>query len=46
VLAIFWTSFLSTPEALALPAAGAAAGLAGSLLSLGRKHARQATRIA
>jgi cell division transport system permease protein len=46
VLAIFWTSFLSTPEALVLPAAGAAAGLAGSLLSLGRKHARQATRIA
>jgi cell division transport system permease protein len=46
VLAIFWTSFLTAPTALILPAAGAAAGLAGSLLSLGRKHARQATRIA
>jgi len=46
VLSIFWTSFLSLPAAILLPAAGAAAGLVGSLLSLGRKHARQATRIA
>jgi cell division transport system permease protein len=45
VLAIFWTSFLSTPAALLLPAAGAAAGLAGSLLSLGKKTTRRATRI-
>jgi cell division transport system permease protein len=45
VLAIFWTSFLSTPAFLLLPAAGAAAGLAGSLLSLGKKTARRATRI-
>ena len=45
VLAVFWTSFLSTPAALLLPAAGAAAGLAGSLLSLGKKTARRATRI-
>ncbi len=46
VLAVLWVGFLSVPTALLLPAAGAAAGLAGSLLSLGRKQTRRATRIA
>lgn len=46
VLAVFWVGFLSLPAALALPIAGAAAGLVGSLLSLGKKHARRVTRIA
>jgi cell division transport system permease protein len=46
VLSVFWVGFLSLPVALLLPAAGAVAGLAGSLLSLGRKHTRRVTRIA
>ena len=46
VLSVFWVGFLSVPVALLLPAAGAAAGLVGSLLSLGRKHTRRVTRIA
>ena len=46
VLSVFWVGFLSIPVALLLPAAGAAAGLVGSLLSLGRKHTRRVTRIA
>jgi cell division transport system permease protein len=46
VLSVFWVGFLSLPVALLLPAAGAAAGLVGSLLSLGRKHTRRVTRIA
>jgi cell division transport system permease protein len=46
VLSVFWVGFLSLPVALLLPAAGAAAGLAGSLLSLGKKHTRRVTRIA
>ncbi len=46
VLSVFWVGFLSVPTALLLPAAGAAAGLAGSLLSLGRKYTRRVTRIA
>ena len=37
VLSLFWVGFLDLPTALALPAVGAAAGFAGSLLSLGRK---------
>ena len=46
VLAVLWVGFLTLPTALLLPAAGAAAGLAGSLLSLGKKQTRRATRIA
>jgi cell division transport system permease protein len=46
VLSVFWVGFLSLPVALLLPAAGAVAGLAGSLLSLGKKHTRRVTRIA
>jgi cell division transport system permease protein len=46
VLSVFWVGFLSLPVALLLPAAGAAAGLVGSLLSLGRRHTRRVTRIA
>ncbi len=46
VLSVFWVGFLSVPAALLLPLAGAAAGLAGSLLSLGKKYTRRVTRIA
>lgn len=46
VLAVLWVGFLALPTALLLPAAGAAAGLVGSLLSLGRRQTRRATRIA
>ncbi|MEP6993633.1 MAG: permease-like cell division protein FtsX [Acidobacteriota bacterium] len=46
VLSVFWVSFLTLPAALLLPAVGAAAGLAGSLLSLGKRHTRRVTRIA
>jgi cell division transport system permease protein len=46
VLSVFWVGFLSLPVALLLPAAGAVAGLAGSLLSLGKRHTRRVTRIA
>jgi len=46
VIAVLWVGFLDLPTALLLPAAGAAAGLAGSLLSLGRGQTRRATRIA
>ena len=46
VLAVLWVGFLALPTALLLPAAGAAAGLIGSLLSLGRRQTRRATRIA
>ena len=46
VLSVFWVGFLSLPVALLLPAAGAVAGLVGSLLSLGRKHTRRVTRLA
>lgn len=46
VLSVFWVGFLSVPTALLLPLAGAAAGLAGSLLSLGKKYTRRVTRIA
>src|SRR5215472_4238777 len=46
VIAVLWVGFLDLPTAVLLPAAGAAAGLAGSLLSLGRGQARRATRIA
>ncbi len=46
VLSVFWVGFLSMPVALLLPAAGAVAGLVGSLLSLGKKHTRRVTRIA
>src|SRR5262249_60842378 len=45
VLAVLWVGFLDVPVAALLPAAGAAAGLAGSLLSLGRRQTRRATRI-
>lgn len=38
LLSVFWVRFLSLPAALLLPAVGGAAGLAGSLLSLGRKY--------
>jgi cell division transport system permease protein len=46
ILSIFWVGFLSVPAALLLPAVGAAAGLTGSLLSLGKRHTRRVTRIA
>jgi cell division transport system permease protein len=46
VLSLFWVGFLSLPTALLMPALGAAAGLTGSLLSLGKKHTRRVTRIA
>jgi cell division transport system permease protein len=46
VLSVLWVEFLSVPTALLLPAAGAAAGLVGSLLSLGKKQTRRLTRIA
>jgi len=46
VLAILWVGFLAPPTQLLLPAAGAAAGLFGSLLSLGRRQTRRATRLA
>jgi cell division transport system permease protein len=46
VLAVLWVGFLTLPTALLLPAAGAAAGLVGSLLSLGKRQTRRATRIA
>jgi cell division transport system permease protein len=46
VLSVLWVGFLATPTALLLPAAGAAAGLVGSLLSLGRRQTRRVTRIA
>jgi len=45
VLAVLWVGFLDVPIAALLPAAGAAAGLAGSLLSLGKRQTRRATRI-
>jgi cell division transport system permease protein len=45
VLSVLWVGFLSVPTALLLPAAGAAAGLIGSLLSLGKRETRRATRI-
>jgi cell division transport system permease protein len=45
VLAVLWVGFLDVPVAALLPAAGAAAGLVGSLLSLGRRQTRGATRI-
>jgi cell division transport system permease protein len=45
VLSVLWVGFLSVPTALLLPAAGAAAGLVGSLLSLGKRETRRATRI-
>lgn len=45
VLSVLWVGFLSVPASLLLPAAGAAAGLAGSLLSLGNRHTRRVTRI-
>ncbi len=46
VLSVLWVGFLSVPAALLLPAVGAGAGLAGSLLSLGNRNTRRATRIA
>ncbi len=46
VLSILWVGFLSLPAALLLPAAGAAAGLAGSLLSLGNRNTRRVARVA
>ncbi len=46
VLSVFWVGFLPWATALLLPLAGAAAGLAGSLLSLGKKYTRRVTRIA
>ncbi len=46
VLSVFWVGFLAPTTAVLLPLAGAAAGLAGSLLSLGKKHTRRVTRIA
>lgn len=46
VLSVLWVGFLSVPTALLLPAAGAAAGLAGSLLSLGKRQTRRVTRNA
>ena len=46
VLSVLWVGFLSVPTALLLPAAGAAAGLVGSLLSLGKRQTRRVTRIA
>ena len=46
VLSVFWVRFLSLPAALLLPAVGGAAGLAGSLLSLGNRNTRRVTRIA
>jgi cell division transport system permease protein len=46
VLSVLWVGFLALPTALLLPAAGAAAGLLGSLLSLGKRQTRRATRIA
>jgi cell division transport system permease protein len=46
ILSVFWVGFLSVPASLLLPAVGAAAGLTGSLLSLGKRHARRVTRIA
>jgi len=45
VIAVLWVGFLDLPTALLLPAAGAAAGLAGSLLSLSKRQTRRATRI-
>ena len=45
VLSVLWVGFLSVPTALLLPAAGAAAGLIGSMLSLGKRETRRATRI-
>jgi len=45
VLSVLWVGFLSVPIALLLPAAGAAAGFIGSILSLGRRETRRATRI-
>ena len=46
VLSVLWVGFLSVPAALLLPAVGAGAGLAGSLLSLGQRNTRRVTRIA
>ena len=46
VLSVFWVHFLSAPAAALLPVVGAAAGLVGSLLSLGKRHTRKVTRIA
>jgi cell division transport system permease protein len=46
VLAVLWVGFLSVPVALLLPAAGAAAGFVGSILSLGKRQTRRVTRIA
>ena len=46
VLSVFWVGFLPLTTALLLPLAGAAAGLVGSLLSLGKKYTRRVTRIA
>lgn len=46
VLSVFWVGFLPPATAMLLPLAGAAAGLAGSLLSLGRRQTRRVTRIA
>jgi len=45
VLSLFWVAFVSPATAILMPAAGAAAGLAGSLLSLGRRHTQRVTRI-
>ena len=46
MLSVFWVGFLPLTTALLLPLAGAAAGLVGSLLSLGKKYTRRVTRIA
>jgi cell division transport system permease protein len=46
LLSVFWVGFLAPGAALLLPAAGAAAGFLGSLLSLGRRETRRITRIA
>ena len=45
ILSVFWTSFLAPSVALLLPTTGAAAGLVGSLLSIGRHTAPRAVRI-
>jgi cell division transport system permease protein len=46
LLSVFWVGFLAPGAALLLPAAGAAAGFLGSVLSLGRRETRRVTRIA
>jgi cell division transport system permease protein len=45
VLSLFWVGFVGPTAALLMPAAGGAAGLAGSLLSLGRRQPRRVTKI-